>query len=73
MTPLIWMETRCATVSSVTSPNWTKPKNCHETARECGFFKDMRSARKHFLSIGWTIRDDDWWCPVCSRILNDMG
>lgn len=69
MTPAIWMETRCGSVASVTSPNWQKPKHCHETANEGGFFSDIRSARRHFLACRWKIIDGEWWCPVCARAL----
>jgi hypothetical protein len=68
-TPGIWMETRCGSVASVTSPNWTMPTACHQTAYEGGFFSDIRRARKHFEKQGWKVIDDEWWCPVCAKIL----
>jgi len=68
LTPLIWMEARCASVASVTSENWIMPEHCHQTA-DGGFFDNITSARKHFLRSGWKIIDDDWGCPVCAKIM----
>lgn len=72
-TPGIWMETRCGSVASVTSENWEKPKNCHETAFDGGFFSSISRARMHFEKQGWRIIDDEWWCPVCAKILQSKG
>lgn len=69
-TPAFWMEARCASVASATSPNWQKPGGCHETALDGGFFSDVRRARRHFLRQGWEIIDGEWWCPVCARTLS---
>lgn len=69
MTSHIWMEARCGSVAGVTSENWQKPRKCHETAEEGGFFKEVRRARRHFLRQGWKIIDDEWWCPVCAKAI----
>lgn len=68
-TPLIWMEARCGSVASVTSPNWEMPRDCHQTVNDGLFAASITQARKHFLSQGWRIIDDEWWCPVCARII----
>lgn len=69
-TPGIWMETRCGSVASVTSPNWVKPDDCHETAYDGLFASSIAVARKHFEAQGWQIIDGEWWCPVCSVLIN---
>lgn len=68
-TPAIWMEARCGTVASVTSPNWGVPAGCYQTSFDGGFFDNIKDARKHFLAQGWRIIDDEWWCPCCAAIL----
>jgi hypothetical protein len=68
MTPSVWMEARCGSVSGFRSDNWHKPENCQETA-EGGFFSTITGARVHTLSQGWTISDGEWWCPACTRKL----
>ena len=68
-TPAIWMEARCGSVASVTSPNWQMPPGCHETAYDGGFFSRIDRARAHFLAQGWEIIDGEWWCPVCAAEL----
>lgn len=70
-TPAIWMEARCGSVASVTSPNWQMPSGCHETALDGGFFSSVVRARKHFLAQGWKIIDEEWWCPVCAAKLEN--
>jgi len=68
-TPSVWMEARCGSVCSVTSPNWTMPDACHQTARDGGFFSSITPARKHFFAQGWRIIDGEWWCPICAKEL----
>lgn len=68
-TPGIWMETRCASVASVTSQNWVMPENCHQTAHDGLFTGSIATARRHFEAQGWRIIDGDWWCPVCATVL----
>lgn len=70
ITPPVWMEARCASVCSNTGPNWQLPPDCHQTARDGGFFNSITTARKHFHGTGWRIIDGEWWCPVCAAILN---
>lgn len=70
-TPSIWMEARCGSVASVTSPNWVMPEDCHQTAMEGGFFSSITRARVHFQKHGWKIIDGEWWCPVCAAILEE--
>lgn len=69
-TPAIWMEARCGTVASVTSPNWVTPPGCHETVFDGLFSTSIWESRTHFEKQGWRIIDDEWWCPVCAKILN---
>lgn len=66
----IWMEARCGSVCGVNGPNWQMPETCHETVRDGGFFRRVREAHQHFRAQGWKEFDDEWWCPVCARILN---
>lgn len=69
VTPPIWMEARCGSVCSVTSPNWVMPDDCHQTIGGGGFFSAVAPARRSFLRQGWKIIDGEWWCPVCARKL----
>lgn len=70
-TPAIWMEARCGSVASITSPNWVMPEACHQTSDDGGFFTNMRAARKHFLSCEWEIIDGEWWCPFCAAQMKE--
>lgn len=65
------MEARCGTVASNTSENWQAMTmdHCHQTARDGGFFSDIRRARRHFEKQGWRIIEDEWWCPCCVKTL----
>ena len=67
-TPHIWMEARCGSVTGGGSDNWEMPDYCYQTA-DGGFFVSVVKARKHFLKCRWSIIDDHWWCPVCTKIL----
>ena len=69
-TPPVWMEARCGSVTGGGGNNWFLPDQCHQTAIDGGFFSPIAVARTHFIKCGWRIIDNEWWCPVCAKILN---
>ena len=68
-TPSLWMEPRCGSVLGAGGENFGMPDDCHQTSMEGGFFRSIPLARKHFISCGWVIMDDEWWCPRCAARL----
>lgn len=69
--PPIWMEARCGSVASITSPNWSIPEACHQTVRDGGYFSSIKPAKRHFQRQGWKVIDNTWWCPACATLMEN--